>query len=204
MPYIPERLWKARKEAGLTQEELAVRLMKSPATISKWEHGRTEPSSEDIEQLADALGKDWGYFTSDKLSYRERMLYQGAAMKGVEVDIDIGGRLVHGRVRGRGDRGEFQVVANRTGGIYYTRCPLLNYAEAAKLLGVGESTVRKLVAKGKLPCVRIGKSVRITHEDIEQLVNSSHVPFCKVEAGADEAAEGGSDQRWVLRKASGG
>lgn len=44
-----------RKDAGLTQEELAKKLGVSRPTISSWEVDRTDPSPDDIKKLANAL-----------------------------------------------------------------------------------------------------------------------------------------------------
>ncbi len=47
---------------------------------------------------------------------------------------------------------------------------LLRVQEAAKLLGVGRTTVFALVSDQKLPVVRIGRSVRIPREALEQWI----------------------------------
>lgn len=44
---------------------------------------------------------------------------------------------------------------------------LMNYARAARRLGVSERTVRRLVALGQLPTVRIGRRVLIHPVDVE-------------------------------------
>ncbi len=44
---------------------------------------------------------------------------------------------------------------------------LLKPAEAAQLLNVGVSTVYDLAAKGMLPSIKIGKSVRIPKAELE-------------------------------------
>jgi excisionase family DNA binding protein len=43
---------------------------------------------------------------------------------------------------------------------------------AAELLDIGVSTVWKLIAEGKLPTVRIGRSRRIPHEALVRLSGS--------------------------------
>lgn len=53
------RIRELRKEAGLTQAELAFRLeMKSPSAISMWESGERNPPSVILPQLAHALHCD--------------------------------------------------------------------------------------------------------------------------------------------------
>lgn len=40
------------------------------------------------------------------------------------------------------------------------------YREAANILRVGESTLRRWVSKGAVPCHRLGRSVRFTEADL--------------------------------------
>ena len=51
-----ERLSDARKNAHLTQDQLAERLDVSRQTVSKWEAGQAQPEAGRIAALADALG----------------------------------------------------------------------------------------------------------------------------------------------------
>ncbi len=46
-----------------------------------------------------------------------------------------------------------------------TVAPLLTPAEVTRLLNVSLRTVRRLIASGDLPVVRIGRSIRIRPED---------------------------------------
>ncbi|WCB92444.1 hypothetical protein DSM104299_01140 [Baekduia alba] len=50
------------------------------------------------------------------------------------------------------------------------REPLLNGAEAAKMLSVRPSWVADAARSGHLPCVRIGKHVRFLRSDLERWV----------------------------------
>lgn len=54
--HIGQRIRKYRKEADMTQETLAKFLGVSRPTISSWEIDRTEPSMQDVQKIADALG----------------------------------------------------------------------------------------------------------------------------------------------------
>lgn len=45
----------ARRRAGLTQEELARRVVRNVATVSKWEDGKRTPPVKYIERVAAAL-----------------------------------------------------------------------------------------------------------------------------------------------------
>jgi excisionase family DNA binding protein len=47
---------------------------------------------------------------------------------------------------------------------------LYTYGEAAEMLSVCVSTVRKLVAEGKLKIVRLGRAVRIPRSEILRLI----------------------------------
>jgi excisionase family DNA binding protein len=50
--------------------------------------------------------------------------------------------------------------------------PLMTVREVADFLGVHEKTVLRLVAKGRLPCVRVGRSVRYIPSDISRWVSA--------------------------------
>ncbi|MEV4819310.1 helix-turn-helix domain-containing protein [Micromonospora tulbaghiae] len=41
------------------------------------------------------------------------------------------------------------------------------YAEAAAKLRIAETTLRRWVSKGRIPCHRLGRKVRFTDEDLE-------------------------------------
>ncbi|PZL72168.1 XRE family transcriptional regulator [Enterococcus plantarum] len=56
-----ERLLKMRKNAELTQEELAKRINVSKQSVGSWERGRTEPSIETITELANVLNTTTDY-----------------------------------------------------------------------------------------------------------------------------------------------
>jgi excisionase family DNA binding protein len=51
--------------------------------------------------------------------------------------------------------------------------PLLTVDETAALLRVSPRHVRRLIASGELPVVRIGKAVRVRPEDLRQLIGGS-------------------------------
>ena len=53
---LGKNLEQLRKEAGLTQGELARKIFSSQKTISSWETGRTYPRMKDIQAICDALG----------------------------------------------------------------------------------------------------------------------------------------------------
>ncbi len=49
---------------------------------------------------------------------------------------------------------------------------LLNAQDVAAALKMGLSTVYQLVERGELPSIRIGRSVRIRPEDLEEFIES--------------------------------
>lgn len=56
----------ARESAGLTQHELAVKLMRADAmAISRWERGVHRPNDEALLRLAEVLGHPVHWFYTD-------------------------------------------------------------------------------------------------------------------------------------------
>ena len=55
-----ENLQRLRKQAGLSQEEVAQKLFLSRQSISKWENGGAEPGIENLKALAKLYGVDPG------------------------------------------------------------------------------------------------------------------------------------------------
>lgn len=60
MTAVAKNLKRLRKQAGLTQEELAARLHVTRQAVSNWETARTQPDIETLTALAEALGTDAG------------------------------------------------------------------------------------------------------------------------------------------------
>ncbi len=48
--------------------------------------------------------------------------------------------------------------------------PLLTTRELASLLNIGRTTAWTLVAQGRIPSVRIGRSLRVTRRDVERFI----------------------------------
>ena len=63
---------------------------------------------------------------------------------------------------------------------------LIGFEEVSRLTSVPASTIRKMVTRKKIPCIRIGKHVRFDEEDIVSWIERS-----KVGAGEDEGRERG-------------
>ena len=59
---VGQRITRARKEAGLTQQQLAAVLGVSRPAVAQWEKGRTSPSAENLRNVATATSKPLIYF----------------------------------------------------------------------------------------------------------------------------------------------
>ncbi|MBI3805402.1 MAG: helix-turn-helix domain-containing protein [Nitrospirae bacterium] len=53
---------------------------------------------------------------------------------------------------------------------------LLRVPEAARLSGLKEATIRKMIFQRRLPTVRIGRAVMIPEEAIEKLIREGYRP----------------------------
>lgn len=53
--------------------------------------------------------------------------------------------------------------------------PLLTVAEVADLFRVSSMTVYRLIRSGELPAVRVGRSYRVTQEDLQAYLQSQVV-----------------------------
>ncbi len=60
---IGERIKSARKQAGMTQQELAERLETSYVGISLWESGKRRPKPESLKRIAEVLNIPTAFFT---------------------------------------------------------------------------------------------------------------------------------------------
>ena len=62
---LGEKIKKARKNAGLTQEQLAEKLFVSRVTVSKWETGRGYPNLDSLKLISKlfsvSIDEDWAY-----------------------------------------------------------------------------------------------------------------------------------------------
>ena len=99
---IGERIKSARKQAGMTQQELADRLETSYVGISLWESGKRRPKQESLKRIAEVLNIPVAYFTEgNSMSEQEvldfiswawpRLDYQSALLqqdKGTQEDAE--------------------------------------------------------------------------------------------------------------------
>ena len=60
MDRFTQNLRRARKAAGLTQQQLADRLHVTRQSVSSWELGRTEPDLQTLTELAEVFETDAG------------------------------------------------------------------------------------------------------------------------------------------------
>ncbi|MDH3796606.1 MAG: helix-turn-helix transcriptional regulator [Flavobacteriaceae bacterium] len=65
MKFIGYKLYKSRKELGLTQGELADKIGCYTADISDWERGKVKPRKSTVKKLASVLNKAMDYFTDE-------------------------------------------------------------------------------------------------------------------------------------------
>ena len=59
MQSLGEKIRQARREKGLTQEQLAQTLFVSRQTVSNWENGRTEPDYQTLTRLSELVGLEF-------------------------------------------------------------------------------------------------------------------------------------------------
>ena len=60
-----DRIKEARKQAGLSQKELADKLGISFQTLAQWETGKRNPKYDTLKRIADALGVSVNSFMTD-------------------------------------------------------------------------------------------------------------------------------------------
>ncbi len=86
-----ERVKKVRKEAGLTQKELAQILKLSSGTIAMWETGKREPKLEAMVHLSKTLNKSVDYLiglSEDELPQRTDKI-ESNEESGLQVQADV-------------------------------------------------------------------------------------------------------------------
>ena len=69
---------------------------------------------------------------------------------------------------------------------------LIGFEEVAELTTIPESTIRRMVTGGRIPCVRFGKHVRFDPEDIAAWIEGSKVPV-SAEGGQNGGKSSGGD-----------
>jgi excisionase family DNA binding protein len=78
--------------------------------------------------------------------------------------------------------------------ICYTR--MLNIIEAATLLGAHKETIRRMVASGELPGVKIGRAWRFIEQDLMDHIRSQYNSFTELSLNSHRR----STQQWPSQK----
>lgn len=76
-PLIAKRIKAARSAAGLTQEQLAEKINKTPNAVAKLEVNLMKPSLRTLINIANVLGIDLNYLLSDSSASEEDLLFDG-------------------------------------------------------------------------------------------------------------------------------
>ncbi len=134
---LKARIFTARKEAGLTQQELADAVKKTRGAVAQWESGEVRPRHSTLTLIANATGKDIRWLESG-------------------VDQDNTGMWVVGEVAA----GSWREAAAMLKPYAQPVTPHPNYpADAQRLYRVSGRSVNKLVHDGEyVHCVDIHKA----------------------------------------------
>jgi len=98
--FSPERLALARRRRGLFVQELALRIDKSPRSVSSWEHGHKSPTGLSVKALINTLGFPKDFFFANappvlagpvfrslaRMSARQRDMAIAAGVQAIELD----------------------------------------------------------------------------------------------------------------------
>ncbi len=93
-----ENLKKLRKEKGLSQQEVALRLHVVRQTVSKWESGLSVPDADLLVKLADVLETDVSHLLCGEADRRESRGQEEAL---VEQLVELNRQLAEKNRRGR-------------------------------------------------------------------------------------------------------
>ena len=93
-----ENLKKLRKEKGLSQQEVALRLHVVRQTVSKWEQGLSVPDADLLVKLADVLETDVSHLLCGEADRRES---RGQEEAQVEQLVELNRQLAEKKRRGR-------------------------------------------------------------------------------------------------------
>ena len=100
-----EKLKNARKTAGMTQEELAIRLSVSRQAITKWESGKGLPDIENLKILSKTLDVSIDYLLNDETKLDIAIFRE-------EINLDDYPATAHGRLFKK-DRQKDMVVRSK-------------------------------------------------------------------------------------------
>lgn len=88
-----EKLKSARKSAGLTQEQLAEKLLVSRQAVTKWESDRGLPDIENLKKMSTLLGVSVDYLLDSGEKIDLSVTREGVNLDGYIYDRKISGRL---------------------------------------------------------------------------------------------------------------
>ena len=81
-----DRLIRARRNAGLTQAQIAERLGVSDKAVSGWERGMSPPRSHRLSALANILGTTTGHLMDDEAGLSDIDRQLRARLAGMKLD----------------------------------------------------------------------------------------------------------------------
>lgn len=91
---LGEKIKTARRNAGMTQEQLAVKLMVSRQAITKWESGKGMPDIENLKQLSKLLNVTIDYLLDDEESIDLSVIREQINLNDYIYNRKISGRWV--------------------------------------------------------------------------------------------------------------
>lgn len=97
-----EKLRSARKDAGLTQEQLAERLALSRQAITKWESDKGMPDIENLKRLSEQLAVSIDFLLDDGREMDLSVMREAIDLDAYEYDRKRSGRLI--KKAGKKDR----------------------------------------------------------------------------------------------------
>jgi transcriptional regulator with XRE-family HTH domain len=68
---LGSRIRQARRQAGLSQSQLAAKIGAHVTSVSDWERGVNEPSVRHLTSIAEATGKSIDWFVEPRDPFRE-------------------------------------------------------------------------------------------------------------------------------------
>lgn len=89
---LGEKLKSARKDAGLTQEQLAVKLMVSRQAITKWESDKGMPDIENLKLLSQLLGVSVDYLLDNEGQLDLSVIREKIDLDGITYERKFSGR----------------------------------------------------------------------------------------------------------------
>ena len=82
---IAEKLKEARKQAGLSQEQLAEKLSVSRSAVAKWESGKGIPDVENLKGISKLLNISIDYLLDDENSLESVQMKEAINLDDYEV-----------------------------------------------------------------------------------------------------------------------